>query len=534
MSADRRPGPARGSLRSAPTGRRGDRAPGRRSSERVVAREYRAVRDEVLRTVAGKLRAAGVILDESDLDAAYNQAWHALYVKLEAGEPVESRVAMLVTITHRRALDDHRSRHVDRRAELAPELPAPPEDLDARIDDRTRLRSLRDGMRERLSDRELEAATLCYLYDHTRAEAARRMGLTPRRMEKVMDGVSRRMGRLVEDVSGDWCRERRSMILAYALGVLDPDGERHALAASHLEDCSACRRRVLGLRGIASLAPPLPLLAGTGAVGVGAADGAPDTDGSAWTASGAGSSAAGAAAAGAAPTGAAAAGAATGTRVRATARATGGASAGAAAPRLGAVARRAGSGRRAALVTAGALVAVAVTVAIALATVGGDDGGTHDVVAPTAIAIGPDGAVPTVSDRPGALSAEAPDVDALAARGRRAARERAVARRAADLRRRRAAARRRASSDRTAARAAATSPATAPSVGAGSGAAPSTATTTAPPPTGPTATTPGGSAGAGATGTGSSGAASTGGGSTTGGSASATVVDDGAEEFDLR
>jgi hypothetical protein len=63
------------------------------------------------------------------------------------------------------------------------------------------------------------------------------------------------------------------MIKAYALGLLDPEGERYRLAVEHLESCSACRRDVIRMRGLASLSPPVPLmmaaLVGAGATGAG-------------------------------------------------------------------------------------------------------------------------------------------------------------------------------------------------------------------------------------------------------------------------
>jgi hypothetical protein len=124
-------------------------------------------------------------------------------------------------------------------------------------------------MREQLDRREREAAALCYVQDYTRPEAAAAMGLKPRRMEKLMDGVSKKVGAFVGDIARDeFCDARHSMIKAYALGVLDPEGERYQLAADHLRDCPACRRDVLRMRGIAALTPPAPiLLAVLGAAG---------------------------------------------------------------------------------------------------------------------------------------------------------------------------------------------------------------------------------------------------------------------------
>ena len=50
------------------------------------------------------------------------------------------------------------------------------DDLAAELDDRMRLRQLFEGLRGRLSARELQAATLCYLHGLTRAEGRFSLG----------------------------------------------------------------------------------------------------------------------------------------------------------------------------------------------------------------------------------------------------------------------------------------------------------------------------------------------------------------------
>jgi DNA-directed RNA polymerase specialized sigma24 family protein len=237
-----------------------------------VERDYAELEPEVLRTVRGKLAAAGAPIDDHALAAAYNQAWHALYAARTSGEEIANRAGFLVQVTYRRALDEQRATRRLVVVESPGDGEAFEQDLDARIDDRLRVRALMQGMRERLDQRELRAATLCYLHGYTRPEAARVLGLRPRRMEKVMDRVSRELSGLVGDLRADeWCESRRSLIGAYALGLLDSGGERHRLAGEHLEDCPACRRRVLCMRGLAGVAPPAPLvaaaLAGGGSAG---------------------------------------------------------------------------------------------------------------------------------------------------------------------------------------------------------------------------------------------------------------------------
>jgi DNA-directed RNA polymerase specialized sigma24 family protein len=249
-------------------------------ADSVLARDYERLKPDILRTVRGKLASSGVRFDDLDLDAFYNQAWHGVHTKLAEGERIENVSGLLVTIAQRRALDEFRALRMEARVD-ADLLDGQRVDLDlaAAVDDHMRLRYFIEGMREKLHGREREAAALCYVQDYSRPEAAQAMGIKPRRMEKLMDGVSKKVGAFVGDIERDeWCDARHSMIKAYALGLLDPEGERYALAAEHLESCSACRRDVIRMRGIASLSPPVPLmmaaLVGAGATGAGGGIGA--------------------------------------------------------------------------------------------------------------------------------------------------------------------------------------------------------------------------------------------------------------------
>jgi len=249
--------------------------------EQVVEREYEQLREPTLRALRARLAQQGIVFDAVDLDEFYNQAWHGLYEQLLSGEDVENRGGFLVVAAHRRAIEELRRIHPERRAagvdagESGVEL-----DLAQRLDDRRRLLGVMEGMRDRLSDRERQAAALCYLHGYSRPEAAEAMGVAPKRMEKLMDGVSRKLGTLTREIDeGDWCESRQSLMKAFAYGILDPDGERYALARAHLDECAACRRYVRGLRGIAAVVPPiwLPLaaLGLAGAAGAGGAAAAP-------------------------------------------------------------------------------------------------------------------------------------------------------------------------------------------------------------------------------------------------------------------
>ncbi len=244
------------------------------AAESFLADEYEGSKGEVQRTVAAKLGdAAGAV----DLDGAYNEAWHALYLRLESGEGVDNHKAFLVTVAYRRALSERRAGRLERATDTEELVAVGVEpDLDARLDAEMQLRQFAQGLRARLDERELRAAVLCHLYGLSRPEAAELIGIAPRRMEKLMDRASKRINAVIGAVRpGELCDEFDSMVRAFAVGMLDENGERYQLARDHLETCSSCRRKVLVLRGLGAITPPLPAAFGTlaaaGAASAGAA-----------------------------------------------------------------------------------------------------------------------------------------------------------------------------------------------------------------------------------------------------------------------
>jgi RNA polymerase sigma factor (sigma-70 family) len=249
-------------------------------AERLLRRDFHALRPGVLAGARRRLASLHVRLDEADLEACYAQAWQGLYTTVLAGEPVATPAGWLVTVTVRRAIDEHRRRARQPQplgslkvggALLAAAAPDPV----ARLDDRARLREVFEALRGRLSRRECEAASLCYLQGLSRAEAAQRMGVSRRRMDKLMDGagaapgVAAKVGELLTHIRGGrWCEEQASLMRGLAFGLLDPQGERYRLAVVHQRECPACRAYVASLRGLAAVLPPpsLPV----GALGAGA------------------------------------------------------------------------------------------------------------------------------------------------------------------------------------------------------------------------------------------------------------------------
>ena len=94
--------------------------PAHQRFERVIAEHYESLKPEVLATVHGKLAVDSLHPDPSDLDAAYNAAWHALYEQSRRrDEEVSNLGGWLAMITYRRAIDDVRRAHIKYRAPVA-------------------------------------------------------------------------------------------------------------------------------------------------------------------------------------------------------------------------------------------------------------------------------------------------------------------------------------------------------------------------------------------------------------------------------
>lgn len=238
----------------------------KRRADEVLNRDYLALRATVLRTVAAWLRRNSIFFDDADLEGHYNTAWQGFYNELLAGRTVEKPEAFLITIVRRRAIDDARRLHSRGRGVAyevtQDEVAAVGADSDvaARLDDHTKLKHFMEGLKDRLGRRELEAAALCYIHGYSRPEAAEVLDVEPKRMEKIMDAVSKKVGAFVRDIeAGAWCDARRSLMNAYAFGVLDKEGSRHRQAVAHLEGCPPCRRYVRGAQGLAAIVPPVAL-----------------------------------------------------------------------------------------------------------------------------------------------------------------------------------------------------------------------------------------------------------------------------------
>jgi RNA polymerase sigma factor (sigma-70 family) len=243
-------------------------APPRKRSAREIANgDYERLKPVVMngmRSQLGRHGPRGLHFDQLDLEAWYNAAWEALWVQLEAGKQVRNPEGFLVTVACRRAIDEaRRLRGIDRQAAVDPDEHGVEPDIEDALDRRTLLRHLQEGLKERLSYREWQAATLCLILGFSRSEAGKRLGMTREQIERTMDSATVKIREFTPAIAtGEWCQQHDSTMRAYAMYVLDENGERYRHARAHLAGCPGCRRFVAELRHLyPALVPHPPVIA---------------------------------------------------------------------------------------------------------------------------------------------------------------------------------------------------------------------------------------------------------------------------------
>ncbi len=234
-------------------------------AEAIVNANYERLKTDILRAVAGKLRAEGVgTMARADLEEAYNLGWHHLCQWIIREKPVTSLEGLLFRMTHRRALDIYRQRH--ERLYVDTEVAEQGVDgaLEERVDDTRTIANLLRLLRNRLNDNERRGVALCLVHGYTRPEAGEMLGIDRAAFERVMDSATKKLGLIAATIRsrgcgpGEWSR----LMQRYAMGMLEDDHPDYERAANHIEGaqpCGACLRYVRSLQGLAGILPPLGL-----------------------------------------------------------------------------------------------------------------------------------------------------------------------------------------------------------------------------------------------------------------------------------
>jgi RNA polymerase sigma factor (sigma-70 family) len=228
----------------------------------VVSANYELRKEEFIRAVGSRLRAAGLTgAVREDLEEAYNQGWHGVCRHIEQGRTVTSLGGLLYTIMLRRAIDICRQKRETPLAELDLDQSGVEPELTEQLEHQEKLRGLLDRLRENLNSKERQAVTLCVIHGYSRPEAAELLGIDRMIFERIMDGATKKISRVVATIQargcsdGEWSRLMRD----YALGLLPEQNRDYLRAREHTEGpdaCAACSRYVHALRGLSAVLPP--------------------------------------------------------------------------------------------------------------------------------------------------------------------------------------------------------------------------------------------------------------------------------------
>src|SRR5258708_38350747 len=78
-------------------------------AERLLERDFAALRSIVLATVGARLHSPGASLDPAELDACYATAWQGLYAAALKGDRILNTRAWLPLVTYRPTIEEPRS-----------------------------------------------------------------------------------------------------------------------------------------------------------------------------------------------------------------------------------------------------------------------------------------------------------------------------------------------------------------------------------------------------------------------------------------
>lgn len=203
-------------------------------------------------------------LSPDDLEDVYQAAWLSA---LRTSAPIDNLEAYVYEAMHSQGLMELRRRRRRPAASLE-QLDAGQGEADASAagqpigaaaeaapDEQVEARVLGGLVREVLAEltpRQRQVAKLRWGWGLSREEIAAALGLSRRTVKRDLLRASERLAVEGEVIrAGRWCERRRSLVTAYALGVLSPAQQRRARL--HLDGCPGCRALVIQQRHRAGL-----------------------------------------------------------------------------------------------------------------------------------------------------------------------------------------------------------------------------------------------------------------------------------------
>jgi DNA-directed RNA polymerase specialized sigma24 family protein len=219
-------------------------------AEWVEYQRFAESRAEVLRVVGGKLGLWTRLVDYSDLEDAYWQACLEVWKKRSGRDKTSNLTGLLVTITLRRMFDYFRKVRPNAYADIDLAMLGTEGDLAERLDQSATAHRVLARMQRDLNPQERRAVYLCEVLGYSRPEARKLLHLSEARMQRLMDGATKKIRRLVASIRARGCGEDEwaRMLLAYARGELDESSHDHRRAQAHIQECDCCERYVIALQ----------------------------------------------------------------------------------------------------------------------------------------------------------------------------------------------------------------------------------------------------------------------------------------------
>src|SRR4051812_47149751 len=233
-----------------------------------VATGYERLKPPVLR----RARRWFPTLSDPDLEDAYQSAWLSVVRTDSEVRDVEDYVYAAMRSQGLMELRRRRRRPVARLGESVEsagddEWADPVDEMAVSPEERAETVVMADWARdllEELSPRQRSVVVLRWGWGLSRREIGAALGISEKSVKRDLESAGRRLSEIVAELRGGrWCDRRRSVVTAYAFGLLSKT--RAARAEAHLRACPGCREFVQELRrrsqDVAAVAPA-PLLAG--------------------------------------------------------------------------------------------------------------------------------------------------------------------------------------------------------------------------------------------------------------------------------
>ena len=164
-------------------------------AQQLASVHYARLQEPVACFVRRRLGGAGALLPDQELEASYNLAWAALIEQVLQGKMSDRFDGWLCVVTYRRAVDYLRRRHLDREVPLVgvDEL-GTVEELWELASSREIVRTVLKRIEWRFGERGARIVACLWLEGLSHAAASERVGVSTKRLRKILYGDERKVG----------------------------------------------------------------------------------------------------------------------------------------------------------------------------------------------------------------------------------------------------------------------------------------------------------------------------------------------------